>query len=88
MDEAFLDVTGSEQLFGSAAENGGKTKQAVREEIGLVVSVGVAPNTFLAKIASDIKKPDGFPVVEPRRAERQRRLVEQPAIPGCRPLRE
>jgi DNA polymerase-4 len=64
LDEAFLDVTGSEQLFGSAVEIGRKIKQAVRKEIGLVVSVGVAPNKFLAKIASDIKKPDGFFVVE------------------------
>jgi DNA polymerase IV len=64
LDEAFLDVTGSEQLFGSATEIGLKIKQAVRQQIGLVVSVGVAPNKFLAKIASDIKKPDGFFVVE------------------------
>ena len=65
LDEAFLDVSGSEQLFGTAAEIGRQIKQAVREETGLVVSVGVAPNKFLAKIASDLKKPDGFLVVEP-----------------------
>src|SRR5664279_1511813 len=59
LDEAFLDVTGSEQLFGSAVEIGRKIKQVVREETCLVISVGVAPNKFLAKIASDIKKPDG-----------------------------
>jgi DNA polymerase IV len=64
LDEAFLDVTGSEQLFGSAAEIGRKIKQVVRDELGLVVSVGVAPNKFLAKIASDLKKPDGFLVIE------------------------
>lgn len=65
LDEAFLDVTGSEQLFGPATEIGQKVKQVVRKETGLVVSVGVAPNKFLAKIASDFKKPDGFLVVEP-----------------------
>ena len=65
LDEAFLDVTGSEHLFGSATDIGGKIKQAVREETRLVVSVGVAPNKFLAKIASDLKKPNGFVVVEP-----------------------
>ena len=65
LDEAFLDVTGSERLFGPAPEIGRKIKQAVREELRLVVSVGVAPNKFLAKIASDLKKPDGFVVVEP-----------------------
>lgn len=68
LDEAFLDVTGSEKLFGSATEIGLKIKKAVLEEIGLVVSVGVAPNKFLAKIASDSKKPDGFFVVEDVRA--------------------
>ena len=65
LDEAFLDTTGSENLFGPAVEIGRKIKQAVREETRLVVSVGVAPNKFLAKIASDLKKPDGFVVVEP-----------------------
>jgi DNA polymerase-4 len=65
LDEAFLDVTGSEALFGPAAQIGRAIKQAVREETGLVVSVGVAPNKFLAKIASDLKKPDGFVVVQP-----------------------
>ena len=65
LDEALLDVTGSEHLFGSTAEIGRKIKRAVREETRLVVSVGVAPNKFLAKIASDFKKPDGFVVVEP-----------------------
>jgi DNA polymerase IV len=69
LDEAFLDVTGSEQLFASAAEIGQKIKQVVRKEIGLVVSVGVAPNKFIAKIASDLKKPDGFMVVEPEHVE-------------------
>ena len=65
LDEAFLDVTGSEQLFGPAVQIGRRIKQAVREETQLVVSVGVAPNKFLAKIASDLQKPDGFVVVEP-----------------------
>ena len=65
LDEAFLDVTGSEPLFGSAAEIGQKIKQTIHQELRLVVSVGVASNKFLAKIASDIGKPDGFVVVEP-----------------------
>ncbi len=64
LDEAFLDVTGSEQLFGPAAEIGQQIKAVVRRETGLVVSVGVALNKFLAKIASDLNKPDGFLVVE------------------------
>jgi DNA polymerase-4 len=69
LDEAFLDVTGSESLFGPAVEIGRKIKQAIREELRLVVSVGVAPNKFLAKIASDLKKPDALVVVEPDKVQ-------------------
>ena len=63
LDEAFLDVTGSEHLFGSAAEIGRKIKHAIKKEVRLVASVGVAPNKFVARIASDLQKPDGFVVV-------------------------
>ncbi|MGZ8441745.1 MAG: DNA polymerase IV, partial [Candidatus Deferrimicrobiaceae bacterium] len=63
IDEAFLDVTGCDRLFGSAEEAARKIKAAVREETGLTVSAGVAPNKFLAKIASDLGKPDGLTVV-------------------------
>jgi len=65
LDEAFLDVTDSERLFGSALNIANSIKNNVREELNLVVSVGVASNKFIAKIASDIKKPDGLVVVEP-----------------------
>ncbi|HEB93899.1 MAG TPA: DNA polymerase IV [Gammaproteobacteria bacterium] len=60
LDEAFLDVGASKRLFGSAAVIARRIKQEVREELELVVSMGVAPNKFLAKIASDLDKPDGF----------------------------
>ena len=63
LDEAFLDTTGSEHLFGSAVEIGRKIKADIRQELGLVASVGVAPVKFVAKIASDLEKPDGFVVV-------------------------
>jgi DNA polymerase IV len=69
LDEAFLDVTGSEHLFGPAVEIGRKIKQAIRQELRLVASVGVAPNKFLAKIASDLKKPDALVVVEPDKVQ-------------------
>ena len=65
IDEAFLDVTGCERLFGSAEEVARKIRAAVREETGLTVSAGVARNKFLAKIASDLGKPDGLTVVPP-----------------------
>lgn len=65
LDEAFLDVTGSEPLFGPADTIGRRIKDDILRELRLVASVGVAPNKFLAKIASDLRKPDGFVVVGP-----------------------
>jgi len=62
-DEAFLDVTGARYLFGDGPAIAKKIKAAVKEETGLTCSVGVAPNMFLAKIASDLNKPDGLTIV-------------------------
>ena len=64
LDEAFLDVSGCERLFGSAQEIGFKIKREILRDTGLVASVGVAPSKFLAKLASDLSKPDGFRVIE------------------------
>jgi len=69
LDEAFLDVTGSEGLFGPAVSIGHQIKAAILNEVRLVASVGVAPNKFLAKIASDLEKPDGFVVVDSERVQ-------------------
>ena len=63
IDEAFLDVTGSACLFGSPVEIAKKIKQEVAEKTGLTISAGVAPSKFVAKIASDMEKPDGLTVV-------------------------
>lgn len=60
MDEAFLDVAGSERLHGDAATIGHAIKDAIAKELRLTASVGVAPLKFVAKIASDLNKPDGF----------------------------
>lgn len=67
LDEAFLDVTGSELLLGPPVEIGRQIKREIFKQLQLVASVGVAPNKFLAKIASDLDKPDGFVVVDPLR---------------------
>ena len=64
LDEAFLDVRASEALFGKTVDIARRIKREIQEELDLVVSVGVAPNKFLAKIASDLEKPDGFVVVD------------------------
>jgi len=63
IDEAFLDVTGCEGLFGPAETMGRTIQSRIRGEIGLTASVGVAPNKFLAKLASDLRKPNGFLVI-------------------------
>jgi len=60
IDELFLDVSGCESLFGSSETIGRKIKERVYQELGLKVSVGIAENKFLAKIATNLGKPDGF----------------------------
>jgi DNA polymerase IV len=69
VDEAFLDVTGCERLFGSAPEIARKIQERVLAETGLSCSLGVAPSRFLAKIGSDLRKPAGLVVVEPGQEE-------------------
>ncbi len=64
LDEAFLDATECVQLFGSVEAIGRAIKQEIKDELNLVASVGVAPNKFLAKLASDLDKPDGFTVID------------------------
>ncbi len=60
IDEAFIDLTGTEKLFGPPEETAKKIKARVKQDTGLTVSVGLAPTKYLAKIASDMNKPDGL----------------------------
>src|SRR3990172_6329751 len=70
LDEAFLDMTGSEQLFGDPASMGRRIKDAVREATGgLTASVGVSATKYVAKVASGRRKPDGLTVVRPEEAK-------------------
>ncbi len=63
LDEAFLDVAGTERLHGDAEAIGHQIIDAIQNELQLTASVGIAPRKFVAKIASDLKKPNGFVVV-------------------------
>src|SRR5690242_10767175 len=65
IDEAFADVAGCTHLFGSPAEIAGTIRRRVRTELGLPISIGVARTKHLAKIASQVAKPDGLIVVDP-----------------------
>jgi DNA polymerase-4 len=65
IDEAFVDIAGCERLHGPAQAMGRAIKQQIHQETGLTCSVGIAPNKFLAKIASDLNKPDGLTFIAP-----------------------
>lgn len=70
LDEAFLDMTGSEQLFGDPKSIGRRLKEAVREVTGgLMASVGLSATKYVAKVASACRKPDGLTVVPPEEAK-------------------
>lgn len=68
IDEAFLDVSGMERLHKDVRNVGWRIKERIKNEIGLTCSVGLAPNKFLAKMASDLQKPDGFTVITHEKA--------------------
>ena len=70
LDEAFLEMTGTEHLFGTPGVMGRKIKDAVKEVTGgLTISVGISGTKYVAKVASDFRKPDGLTVVHPDHAE-------------------
>jgi DNA polymerase-4 len=79
VDEAFLDLGGTERLQGSAEEVARRMKNRIRDKTKLTASIGVAPNKFLAKLASDLEKPDGLTVI---RAEDVDRIL--PPLPVSR----
>jgi DNA polymerase-4 len=65
VDEAFVDLTGTERLFGAPGPTVQRIKDRIRQETGLTASAGLATNKFVAKVASDLRKPDGLVVVPP-----------------------
>jgi len=82
LDEAFLDVTGSLQLFGDEVSIAKKIKRRILEATSLSASVGVAPNKLIAKIASDLDKPDGLVVVTERNLRKILDPLPVKVIPG------
>lgn len=65
IDEAFLDLTGMERIMGTPLAYARRLKAEIKAATGIVASVGIAPNKFLAKLASDLEKPDGLVIITP-----------------------
>lgn len=82
LDEAFLDVTSSRRLFGTGRDIATAIKQRIREKTRLTASVGVAENKLVAKIASDLEKPDGLVVISADDAHRRLDPLPAEVIPG------
>ncbi len=88
IDEAFLDVTGVDRSLGMPEAIAATIKHRIHDELGLTASVGVAPNKFLAKLASDLDKPDGLTVIEPDAIQRTLRALPINKMWGVGPATE
>jgi DNA polymerase-4 len=82
LDEAFLDVTASQALLGGGVDIARRIKSRIRELTGLTASVGVAPNKLVAKIASELEKPDGLTVVTAQRVREVLDPLSVRRLPG------
>jgi DNA polymerase IV len=69
IDESFLDITGSIKLFGSAESIAYLIKARIKHQFGITCSIGIAPNKLLAKLASDMQKPDGLTIIPPEKVK-------------------
>ena len=69
IDEAFLDISGANRLYGTEENLAGLIKATIHRELGLTATIGIAPNKIMAKIASDLKKPDGLTIVRDNEIE-------------------
>src|SRR5882762_2876686 len=82
LDEAYLDVTENKTGLPTATRVAIKIREEIRQELNLTASAGVAPNKFLAKIASDWKKPDGLFVIQPEEIDSFLLLLPVDRLPG------
>jgi DNA polymerase-4 len=88
IDEAFVDIGGCESIFGSPLETGAKIKKKIHETVCLTCSAGIAPLKFLAKIASDLNKPDGLTYISPRQVDAFIHDLSIRKVPGVGPNTE
>ncbi len=82
IDEAFLDITGTEDLLGNPEQIAGQIKERIYSETGLTCSIGIAPNKFLAKVASDLHKPDGLTIIQADQVDTFLATLPVEKIPG------
>ena len=82
IDEAYLDLTGVERLHGSPVQIARRIKEEIRRVTSLSCSVGIAPNKFLAKVASETNKPDGLTIIPSRHAAKVAQSLPVGKIPG------
>jgi len=82
IDEAYMDISGVDRLLGKPEEIGRHIKQGIREATSLACSIGIAPNKFLAKIASDLDKPDGLKVIHPEEVQEFIEKLPIEKVPG------
>jgi DNA polymerase IV len=85
IDEAYVDITGCGRLLGSPHDIGRAVKARIREHTRLSCSVGIAPNKFLAKIASDMNKPDGLTIIAPEQVASFIETLPIAKVPGVGP---
>jgi DNA polymerase-4 len=82
IDEAYMDITGCRRLHGSSPQIAVEIKQTIHETTGLTCSIGVAPVKFLAKIASDMDKPDGLTIIQPEQVQSLIHSLPIGKVPG------
>lgn len=82
IDEAYMDISGAEKLLGLPRDMGLEVKRSIRETTSLTCSIGIAPNKFLAKVASDLDKPDGLTIIPPEKVPQFIEKLPIEKVPG------
>jgi DNA polymerase-4 len=82
IDEAYMDITGCQRLFGEPQDIAREIKRRIQESVHLTCSIGVAPNKFMAKIASDLEKPDGLTLIKPEQVPQFIESLPIKKVPG------